>query len=117
MKLLLWRRNILVLFAVALLAALYIFLDHIQFGCIFQRFLHIPCPGCGMTRAVKALCALDFKTAFSYHPMVLSLPLVAGYILKNGRLFHHKGLNASVLGLIGAGFIINYIIKLTGLAG
>lgn len=116
MNFLLRRRNILVLLAIVLLSALYIFLDHIHFGCIFQRFLHIPCPGCGMTRALKALLALDFKAAFSYHPMVFSLPLVVGYIVKNGRLFCHRGFNIFILVMIGTGFLINYVIRLAALA-
>lgn len=117
MKLLLQRRKRPALFAALLLAAVYIFLDYIHFGCIFQRFLHIPCPGCGMTRAIKSAMTLDWAAAFSYHPMVFSLPLVAGYILTNGRLFTHKGFNDFILVLIGAGFLINYIIKLAGLPG
>ncbi|XYW69708.1 DUF2752 domain-containing protein [Oscillospiraceae bacterium LTW-04] len=70
-----------------------------------------------MTRAIKSALALDWKSAFSYHPMVFSLPLVAGYILMNGRLLKHKGFNDFILVLIGAGFLVNYIIKLAGLSG
>jgi len=111
------QRKIWVPIAVLLLAAVYVFLDYSHFGCIFQRFLHLPCPGCGMTRAVKSVLLLNWKDAFLYHPMVFSLPLVAGYILKNGRLFKHKSLNDGILALIGIGFLINYAIKLAGLAG
>lgn len=105
------------IFAVLLLAAVYIFFNRIHFGCVFLRFFHIPCPGCGMTRAVKSVLALDLKAAFNYHPMVFSLPLVAGYILANGHLFKRRGFNDFMLALIGAGFLVNYITKLAGLAG
>lgn len=111
------QRKIWVPIAVLLLAVAYIFLDYIHFGCLFQRFLHLPCPGCGMTRAFKSVLMLDWKDAFRYHPMVFSLPLVTGYILKNGRLFRHKGINDCILALIGIGFLINYAIKLANLAG
>lgn len=117
MKLLLQRRKHLVLFAALLLAAVYFFLDYIHFSCIYQRFLHIPCPGCGMTRAIKSVLALDLVSAFLYHPMVFSLPLVAGYILMNGCLFKHKRFNDFILVLIGADFLVNYVIKLAGLSG
>ncbi len=117
MKPFLQHRKALVPVAVFLLAAVYILLDYIHFGCIFQRFLQMPCPGCGMTRAVKSALMLDLKTAFRYHPMVFSLPLAAGYILKNGHLFKHKGFNDFILVLIGVGFLVNYVIKLAGLAG
>ncbi|MFV0498129.1 MAG: DUF2752 domain-containing protein [Candidatus Fimivivens sp.] len=112
MKILSQHRSIVI--AILLFAAIYIYLDYIHFGCIFQRFLHIPCPGCGMTRALKSALILDWKAAFSYHRMVFSLPLVAGYILMNGRLLKHKGLNDLILILIGVGFLGNYIIELVG---
>ncbi len=82
------------------------------FECVFKKYLHIICPGCGMTRAVKALVHLDFASAFFYHPMVFSMPLVFVYILKNGRLFKKKHVDNVVLGTIGLGFVINYVINL-----
>ena len=35
--------------------------------CPFYYLFHIPCPGCGMTRACKALLRLDFRTAVYYN--------------------------------------------------
>ena len=48
--------------------------------CFFRRVFGIPCPGCGMTRAV--FCALrgDFSGAFSYHPLWILLP-VFGFLV------------------------------------
>ncbi len=80
--------------------------------CIFLKYFNIICPGCGMTRAVRALFELDFKSAFEYHPMVFSMPLVFLYILKNGRIIKNKLINNTILILICLGFILNYIIKL-----
>lgn len=96
--------------AVLMVHCAYIFLSGAQ--CRFLKYFHIICPGCGMTRAVRALFCLDFKAAFFYHPMVFSLPLVFIYIFTNGRLFHKKIVDNIVLGCIGAGFVINYVIKL-----
>lgn len=65
-----------------------------------------------MTRAARALVQLDFATAFSYHPMVFSMPLVIIYIFTNGRLFKKKIVDDIILICIGVGFVINYVIKL-----
>ena len=36
--------------------------------CLFRRLSRIPCPGCGLTRAVAALLRGDLRAAFAYHP-------------------------------------------------
>lgn len=43
-------------------------------GCPFKEFLGISCPGCGMTRALKALLRLDFGLAFEMHPLIFFMP-------------------------------------------
>lgn len=45
--------------------------------CPARTLLGIPCPGCGMSRAVCAVLSLDFSAAFAYHPLWPLLPLVA----------------------------------------
>jgi hypothetical protein len=37
--------------------------------CFFQSVFGIPCPGCGLTRSLLALCTLDFHAAVGYHPL------------------------------------------------
>ena len=68
-----------------------------------------------MTRAVIAALRFDFMSAFRYHPMVFSLPVIAAYIVKDGRLFNKKWLDITVLSAIGAGFIICYFLRLNSL--
>ncbi len=46
--------------------------------CPTLRWLHIPCPGCGITRSVVATAHGDFATAFSFHPLG---PVVFGWIV------------------------------------
>ena len=36
--------------------------------CLFQYFLHIPCPGCGITHALFALGRLDISAAWHANP-------------------------------------------------
>ncbi len=43
--------------------------------CGFARMFHIPCPGCGMTRAVTLLVAGDWRGSLHMHP--LAVPVIA----------------------------------------
>ncbi len=52
-------------------------------GCPSRVLFGLSCPGCGMTRAVRALLQLDFQLAFESHPLVFLLPVaVAVYFLR-----------------------------------
>jgi hypothetical protein len=42
--------------------------------CLVRRFLGIPCPGCGMTRALSHLARGEWRAALAFHPLA---PLVA----------------------------------------
>jgi len=41
--------------------------------CLFQYFLHIPCPGCGITHALVALTRFDVAAAWLANPAGLVL--------------------------------------------
>lgn len=45
--------------------------------CMLRTLTGIPCPGCGMTRAVLSALRGDFRAAFAYHPLWVTLPLLA----------------------------------------
>lgn len=83
--------------------------------CIWILLTDIPCPGCGMTRALISALKLDFKSAFSFHSMFWSIPLLLGYFFFDGKLFKPKILNRIIFIIIAAGFLINWIINLFGL--
>ena len=80
-------------------------------GCIFQVAFGIPCPGCGMTRAILAAVRLDFCAAFSFHPMFWSIPVLYLYFLADNGLFRNK-VDKFVLWGIGAGFFAWWIWKI-----
>jgi hypothetical protein len=59
-----------VIFGLALYYLIFVILLDTGTVCFFQSIFGIPCPGCGLTRAITALCSLEFRAAFFYHPLV-----------------------------------------------
>lgn len=43
-------------------------------GCPFRALTGIPCPGCGLSRALFSAVTLDFQSAFFYHPLFFIAP-------------------------------------------
>ena len=46
-------------------------------GCPIKRFTGIPCPGCGMSRALLCLARLDIAGALRFHPLSAVMPFAA----------------------------------------
>lgn len=76
--------------------------------CLFNTWLGVPCPGCGMRRALAAAISLHFAEAFRLHPMFWSLPVLALSIWKNGRLTGSRRLNIAIHAALALGFLIHY---------
>lgn len=53
-----------------------------MFQCPIYRFLGIPCPFCGMTRAFLCLLNKDICGAFSMNPLIFTLPIFLVLLLK-----------------------------------
>ena len=94
-----------------LISVLWIF----QTPCIIKHITGIPCPGCYITRGLLAALRLDLVTAWNYHPMFWSVPVLYLYFLFDGRLFKNKTVNNGLMLLILGGFILNWIFRLVGL--
>lgn len=62
----------------------------VGYHCPFYTVTHIRCPGCGMTRALLALLAGNWRLSLAWHPMLIPtvvLGLGAAYFFKkNPRL-------------------------------
>jgi len=99
------------IFTLCYLALLWVF-SCLDLRCIFITFLHIPCPGCGMSRALISALRLDFISAFDHHLMFWSVPLLYLYFLFDGRLFKSKKIDYGILIFILTGFIINWILTI-----
>ena len=81
-------------------------------GCVWRFLFHYPCPGCGITRACVALVHGDFKAAFEYNYMFISLPIIFAYILFDGRIVKSKKIDYTILSIIMFGFLIHWILTL-----
>ncbi len=80
--------------------------------CVYLHLFNTPCPGCGMSRAFFSLLRLDLGTAFSFHPMFWSVPILYLYFLFDLKLFSNKILNYTILFIIALGFVINWVFAL-----
>ena len=67
--------------------------------CLFKSSIHVPCPGCGMTRAFREIFRFHFDNAFHYN--ILALPIFAILLLVNVYLiidiFHNRNYTKSFL--------------------
>ena len=80
--------------------------------CLFRYVTGVICPGCGLSRAWLAALRLDLLSAFSYHPMFWSIPVLALFVLFDGRLLRKERLNNWILGILLGGLAVCYIIRL-----
>lgn len=73
------KKILFITIAIILCAVIYIIISFagIKIPCIFNKLTGLKCPGCGNTRAVKALLQLDIKQAFANNYL---FPLELGYI-------------------------------------
>ena len=59
--------------------------------CLFQLMTGLYCPGCGGTRAVKALLAGHPVLSFLYHPLVLCTAVTAAVFAVSWGLYFLTG--------------------------
>jgi hypothetical protein len=73
------------LLGLAGLAVLYVWVpsgDSSGAVCLSRRLLHLPCPGCGMTRAFAHLAKGEWAAAVTDHPLapVIALEMILGWL-------------------------------------
>ena len=80
--------------------------------CLFKSTVGIPCPGCGMTRAVENLFEGHFALATRYHPLVWLLFPLLTFI----AVLYFKGVSKDVIQkiVLGACFLMVgvYIVRM-----
>jgi hypothetical protein len=106
------KRPLIVIIATLLACVLIAVWTVVGRECLFKRAFSIPCPTCGMTRAVKSLLKFDLKGAFFYHPLVFTLPLLYWTVVTELAPFKNKRLNRiTVVSLISA-FLSVWAVRL-----
>lgn len=98
----------------ALFAVFLLVWTGLSLPCVYRKIFHIYCPGCGMTHAYIALLHLRLGEAFKYNFMFWSVPVCWLYILFDGKLFRRPLVDNTILGVIAAGYIILFVIRLFG---
>ena len=69
----------------------YILLRYYNVSCPILAFLGVPCPTCGVTRAMIALFTLNFKNYLHYHPLAIPL-IIAVCLMLHARFLKRKKL-------------------------
>lgn len=92
--------------------------------CVFKRLTGIPCPTCGLTRALCHALHGDWGVSFGYHPagILLAAGLI-GWMLwsaaeaAGGRRFAEAARGRLCTSMIGAGIVVSitaWVVRLTG---
>lgn len=72
----LWKKYKTEIFIICGIVALYTVLSVIGIPtCPSKVLLGIPCPGCGISRALMSAIQLDFASAFEYNPLWILVPV------------------------------------------
>ncbi len=101
-------RNLILLGAVLLFLLMAALTD---FSCPLFRILKIPCPTCGVTRAMFALLRLDLTAYVHYQPLALPL-CVAVWLMLNVDLWKHKRAAAGFAIAVAAVNVFFWIYRL-----
>ena len=90
-----------------------IFVFSNKFECPVKKYIGIPCPSCGLTRAFILLLQMKFKESFKMHPMLIFiLPAIfLAFIQDNFYTHKNKFVNAYIY-ISSVSFFIVYIIRL-----
>lgn len=84
----------------------------IIYQCPIRLITGIECPGCGLTNAVLCALRLDFKSAFSSHPLFLIPMVTVIYLLLRNKLSLPKAVEITIGILFIMSFVLFYVIKI-----
>ena len=82
------------------------------YKCPFLIFGGIPCPTCGVTRAILALIQLDFKSYFEYNAMAFFLVIAVALAACRKHIVKGKRIIDGYIYIVLAINAIYYVIRL-----
>ena len=103
------QRILLALLFIIYFTIVYLVMWKTGITCVFLHFLGVPCPGCGMTRALLALLRLDFVSALQYNPLIFCMPYVFAYIFLD---FKNRKVHNIIIKLIGILAVVNWVYNI-----
>ncbi len=106
------KKTLIIATATIVAVALLILLD--IYKCPLDFILGIPCPMCGMTRAVISAASGDFTAAFHYHPLWIVIALgVIFIVLYELRVIRIPKIAFNTICIIlGVLLVLCYIVRL-----
>lgn len=93
-------KNLLILLAIGFFSYIYV-INTGRSICIFYNIFGIPCPACGMTRAMINLFKFNIREAFRYNPLFIVLFIIPLVFINN-----KKKLNISIIIIFIAVWIV-----------
>ncbi|MBT8287760.1 MAG: DUF2752 domain-containing protein [Flavobacteriaceae bacterium] len=88
-------------------------LENFMIPCLWKKYLHIECMGCGSQRSLILLFQGEFEAAFYMYPAIYTLLILFGFLLLHLKFqFKYGAKILLALFLINISIIvINYIFK------
>jgi len=86
----------------------YMLLGYFDTTCVFLKFTGIPCPGCGMTRALLSIINMDIVGAIKNNIVIFFMPYIFLYIFSD---FKNK-IHNILLVIIATIAIVNWLVKI-----
>ena len=108
-----FKRILYILLPFIIIVGLYIFSHYTGYECIFRRYLHIHCAGCGLTRSFNALFHGNISDCLYYN--VLTFPIIGMLIYYEYLAIKDMIRKENKLFETYFGFIINHIVLFAGL--
>ena len=79
-------RHIFVIVIFALIFLLF-YIFELSWDCPIKKYLHFACPGCGLTRSIRALLNLNLLESIKYNilgiPLVISIIIISLFLIKD----------------------------------